>query len=128
MPDIREPETALEKCEVEIQNQPDKTECRLVVKMICRHGVYLFFMWRLSLTIGSCQGVIKTYRLTYESVEVMNALFNKDATKSKWTISATVLRSFIEYFGATTEQLDIYSENGRATFTSYTDKVINGKG
>lgn len=58
----------------------------------------------------------------------MHALFNKDAAKNKWTISATVLRSFIEYFGATTEQLGLYSENGRATFTSYTEKVMDGRG
>ena len=58
----------------------------------------------------------------------MHALFNKDAAKNKWTISAIVLRSFIEYFGATTEQLGLYSENGRATFTSYTEKVMDGRG
>lgn len=74
------------------------------------------------------QGVTKTYKLTYESTEVMHALFNKDAAKNKWTIGATVLRSFIEYFGATTEQLDLYSENGSATFTSYTEKITDGRG
>lgn len=76
----------------------------------------------------SLQGVTKTYRLTYESIEVMHALFDKNAAKNKWTISASVLRSFIEYFGAATEQLDMYSENGRAQFTSYTEKIMDGKG
>lgn len=74
------------------------------------------------------QGVIKTYKLTYESIEVMHAVFNKGAAKNKWTIGANVLRSFIEYFGATTEQLDLYTENGRAIFTSYTEKVMDGRG
>jgi cell cycle checkpoint control protein RAD9A len=74
------------------------------------------------------QGVIKTYKLTYESVEVMHALFNKNAAKNTWTIGASTLRSFAEYFGANTEQLDISTENGRATFTSYTEKVMNGQG
>lgn len=73
-------------------------------------------------------GVTKTYRLTYESVEVMRALFNIDASKNVWKINALTLRSFIEYFGNNTEQLDISSEGGRATFTSYTEKVVNGKG
>ncbi|KAK3171891.1 hypothetical protein OEA41_003975 [Lepraria neglecta] len=77
--------------------------------MVCRHGV------------------IKTYRLTYESVEVMHALFNKNAANNTWTISASTLRSFAEYFGANTEQLDISSANGHATFTSYTEKVANGQ-
>lgn len=74
------------------------------------------------------QGITKTYRLTYESIEVMHALFDKNAAKNKWTISASLLRSFIEYFGAATEQLDVYSENGRAQFTSYTEKIMDGKG
>ena len=39
-----------------------------------------------------------------------------------------MLRTFIEYFGAGTELLDIYSEEGRVTFTSYTDKVMNNMG
>ena len=71
---------------------------------------------------------MKTYKLTYESVEVMHALFNKNAAKNSWTISALTLRSFVEYFGAGTEQLDVSSEGGRATFTSYTEKVMHGRG
>jgi len=74
------------------------------------------------------KGVIKTYKLTYESIEVMHALFNKNAAKNAWRIDAGTLRSFVEYFGTNTEYLDISSEDGRATFTSYTEKVMNGKG
>lgn len=70
----------------------------------------------------------KTYRLTYESVEVMHALFDRNSAKNRWRIGASILRSFIEYFGAGTEQLDIYSETGRATLTSYTEKIMDGKG
>lgn len=58
----------------------------------------------------------------------MHALFNKDAAKNKWRIDASVLRSFIEHFGSATEQLDLYSENGRVTLTSYTEKIMNGRG
>ena len=117
----------MERCECYIQDQPDKTECRLIVKMVCRHGL-------CAISFGCkgksdlVQGVIKTYKLTYESVEVMHALFNKNAAKNTWKIGAGTLRSFVEYFGANTEQLDISSENGRATFTSYTEKVTNGRG
>ncbi|KAF6233759.1 hypothetical protein HO173_007971 [Letharia columbiana] len=107
--DVRDKDTAVERCECNIQDQPDKTECRLIVKMLCRHGV------------------TKTYKLTYESVEVMHALFNKSAAKNTWTIGASTLRSFAEYFGTKTEQLDISSEGGRATFTSYTEKIMNGR-
>ena len=58
----------------------------------------------------------------------MHAVFNKNAARNTWTIGASTLRSFAEYFGSNTEQLDISYENGRATFTSYTEKVMNGRG
>ncbi|KAI9719826.1 MAG: hypothetical protein M1812_003315 [Candelaria pacifica] len=57
----------------------------------------------------------------------MHALFDKTNANNRWTIQSTVLREFIEHFGPRTEQLDIYSDNGRATFTSYTEKIMNGK-
>ena len=119
----------MERCEVSIQDRPDKTECRLVVKMVCRHGMCrLIFSIMMTLMAEPTIGVTKTYRLTYESIEVMHALFDKNAAKNRWSISANVLRTFIEYFGVGTEQLDMYSEAGKATFTSYTEKIMDGRG
>ncbi|KAI9820263.1 MAG: hypothetical protein M1827_005885 [Pycnora praestabilis] len=57
----------------------------------------------------------------------MHALFDKDTANNRWAIQSRVLREFVEHFGPKTEQLDIYSENGRATFTSYTEKIMDGK-
>lgn len=74
------------------------------------------------------QGVVKTYRLSYEAAEAQHAVFNRSTAKNTWTISAAALRAFTEYFGAKTEQLDISTENGRATFMSYTEKIVSGKG
>ena len=71
---------------------------------------------------------MKTYRLTYESVEVARAVFDVDSAQNHWIISSKVLREFIEYFGPKTEQLDVYSENGKATFLTYTEKITDGKG
>ena len=34
----------------------------------------------------------------------------------------------MEHFGPGTEQLDIYSEDGRVSLTSYTEKVMSGSG
>lgn len=34
----------------------------------------------------------------------------------------------MEHFGPGTEQLDIYSEYGRVSLTSYTDKIVSGSG
>ena len=73
-------------------------------------------------------GVTKTYKLTYEAAKIEHALFNHHGAKNRWRISANALRSFIEYFGANTEQLDICAEDGRATFLSYTEKITHGKG
>ncbi|KAK5169586.1 uncharacterized protein LTR77_005563 [Saxophila tyrrhenica] len=107
--DSRGRESAVERCDVSVQDQPDKAECRLVVKMLCKHGM------------------TKTYRLTYEPVEVMHALFDRTAASQGWKISARVLREYIEYFGPKTEQLDLLAAEGKAIFTSFTEKVQDGK-
>lgn len=74
------------------------------------------------------QGVIKTYRLTYEAAEVMHALFDRTVAKNRWSLNSGALREYIEYFGAKTEMLDIHAgEDGRAVFKSYTEKISNGK-
>ncbi|KAK3050831.1 hypothetical protein LTR09_007908 [Extremus antarcticus] len=69
----------------------------------------------------------KTYRLTYEPVEVMHALFDKTAASQGWRISARVLREYIEYFGPKTEQLDLLAQDGKAILTSFTEKIQDGK-
>ena len=93
--------------------------------MVCTLIIVTYF---IGLTWISDKGVIKTYKLTFESVEVIHALFDKKNAKNKWKIGSNVLRTFIEYFGAGTELLDIYSDEGRVTFTSYTNKVMNNTG
>lgn len=69
----------------------------------------------------------KTYRLTYEAAEVMHALFDKTAATQGWRISARVMREYVEYFGPKTEQLDICASDGKAIFTSFTEKIQDGK-
>ena len=70
----------------------------------------------------------KTHKLTYESVEVMHALFDKTAATQGWRVSARVLREYVEFFGPKTEQLDILASEGKAIFTSFTEKIQDGKG
>lgn len=36
--ELRDKESAIERCEVQLRDSPDETKCRLVVQMICRHG------------------------------------------------------------------------------------------
>lgn len=73
-------------------------------------------------------GVTKIHRLTYESTDVMQAIFDKGKAVNRWTGQAKMLRSYMEYFGPRTEQLDIYAEDGQVILTSYTEKIVHGKG
>lgn len=70
----------------------------------------------------------KTYRLTYEPVEIMHALFDRTTATQGWRISARMLREYIEYFASRTEQLDLLAQEGKAIFTSFTEKIQDGKG
>ena len=58
----------------------------------------------------------------------MQAVFNKASASNRWTIEATTLRQYAEYFGPRTEQLDIFYDQDQITMTSYTEKVVHGKG
>lgn len=104
----REKDTAVERCDVSVEDGEGKTKSRFIIKIVCRHGV------------------LKTYRLTFESVAPMHALFVKESANNSWSISSKTLREFVEHFGPGTEQLDIYSEDGRVSFTSYTEKIMSG--
>lgn len=57
----------------------------------------------------------------------MHALFDKSTATNQWKVASRILREYIEYFGPRTEQLDIVSKNGKAIFTSFTEKIMNGK-
>lgn len=74
------------------------------------------------------QGVTKTYYLTYESIETMRALFDKNRATNNWKINAKHLREYVEFFAPKTEQLDIYAEEGKCTFLAFTEKISHGKG
>jgi cell cycle checkpoint control protein RAD9A len=89
--------------------------------------VWLFSACLRRVTLTSEIGVLKTYKLTYESTDVVHAIFDKKAALNNWRISARLLKDFIEHFAPKTEQLDIGVENNRVTFMSYTEKVSNGQ-
>ena len=107
--DTRDKDSALERCEFELQARPDQAECRLVFKLVCKNGV------------------VKTYRLFYESSQYLHAAFDRAPCKNSWTISSRTLRDVVEYFGPKTDQLDWSFKDGKVTFTSYTEKIQNGR-
>lgn len=101
---------AIDHCEVTVQERENEAQCRFIVKMVCN------------------QGVIKTYKLTYEAVDVMHALFDRTVAKNRWSMHSSAIKEYIEYFGTKTEMLDIFAgEDGRCVFKSFTEKVSNGK-
>lgn len=101
---------AIDRCEVSVQERETEAQCRFIVKMVCN------------------QGVIKTYKLTYEAVDVMHALFDRSVARNMWSMHSGAVKEYIEYFGTKTEMLDIFAgQDGRCVFKSYTEKVSNGK-
>jgi cell cycle checkpoint control protein RAD9A len=101
---------AIDRCEVSVQDRENEAQCRFIVKMVCN------------------QGIIKTYKLTYEAVDVMHALFDRNVAKNRWSLNSGAVKEYIEYFGTKTEMLDIFAgEDGRCVFKSYTEKITNGK-
>ncbi|KAJ5133411.1 hypothetical protein N7448_001560 [Penicillium atrosanguineum] len=105
----RNKDTAVERCDMELQEDPQETECRLTIKMIC--GL----------------GVIKSYKLTYEPASIQHAVFDKGRATNQWTADPRFLKQIIEHFSLSAEQLDIYSDSGKAVFTSFTTKIMDGK-
>ena len=77
--------------------------------MVCRHSI------------------VKTYRLIYEPTNVLWANFDSASSPNYWTTSARTLRDIVEYFGAKTDQLDWSFERGKVIFTSYTEKITDGR-
>lgn len=101
---------AIDRCEVSLQEKENEAQCRFTVKMVCN------------------QGVIKTYKLTYEAVDVLHALFDRGVARNRWSMHSSAVREYTEYFGTKTEMLDIFAgEDGRCVFKSYTAKISNGK-
>ena len=72
---------AVERCEVSLQDQNNEAYCRFIIKMVCN------------------QGVTKTYKLTYEAVDVMHALFDRNVAQNRWSMHSGAIREYIEYFG-----------------------------
>ncbi|TGO73801.1 hypothetical protein BELL_0330g00070 [Botrytis elliptica] len=92
---FKEKDTAIEKCDVSIEDGDGATKSRFIVKILCRHGV------------------LKIYRLNFEAIPPLHALFSSEAANNSWSISSRTLREFAEHFGPGTEQLDIFSVDGR---------------
>lgn len=54
-------------------------------------------------------------------------MFDKATAPNSWRITSRLLREYIEFFSPKTEQLDFLAKDGKAIFTSFTEKVMDGK-
>lgn len=72
--------------------------------------------------------MIKSYKLTYEPASIQHAVFDKRGAVNQWTADPRFLKQITEHFSLSAEQLDMYSDSGKAVFTSFTAKVMDGKG
>ncbi|KAL2872383.1 putative DNA repair protein rad9 [Aspergillus lucknowensis] len=102
-------DTAVERCELAVQDDLDETECRLVIKMMC--GL----------------GVVRSYKLTYEPTTIQHAIFDRSKATNEWCIEPRFLKEITHHFSPSAEQLDMHSENTKAIFTSFTTKITDGK-
>lgn len=73
-------------------------------------------------------GVTKTYRLTYEPIKMLHALFSSSHVSNRWRAQSSCLKDYLDLFAPRTELLDICSQGDRLTLVSYTEKVTNGRG
>jgi cell cycle checkpoint control protein RAD9A len=73
-------------------------------------------------------GVIRTYKLTYEPTTTQHAIFDRSSATNKWSIEPRFLKEITDHFSPSAEQLDIYSDGGKAIFTSFTTKITDGQG
>lgn len=77
---------------------------------------------------SNLSGVIKSYKLTYEPASIQHAVFDRNGATNQWTADPRFLRQIIDHFTLSAEQLDMYSDSGKAVFTSFTTKIMEGKG
>lgn len=71
--------------------------------------------------------MVKSFKLTYEAVEILRANFDARSSPNHWSVQSRTVKDIVEYFGPKTEQLDWYYEQGKVIFTSYTEKVSDGR-
>ncbi|KAI5294065.1 hypothetical protein KEM52_004760 [Ascosphaera acerosa] len=159
--DPRNRDVGIERCVVTLYDEDaaSRLKCRLIIRMFCKHGTHPRpfpcpnTQWyrpqgRHTDPVDSCLAeIVKTYKLTYEAVDVQHAIFDSRRVVNKWRIESQVLREVMDHFGgpsytsgggggggsgggsgpgASEQQLDIYCKDGRAIFTSFAVKISDG--
>lgn len=102
-------ETAVLSCDFELEARDDIAKSKLVFKFNC------------------VSSVIKTFKLNYDSADLLHATFDKKGSHNTWVMSAKTLNDTVNYFGPKAEHVDWSMDgDGKVTFTSYTEKIQDG--
>jgi cell cycle checkpoint control protein RAD9A len=57
----------------------------------------------------------------------MHAIFTRSSQRHHRRLSSTLLKKFMEHFAPDAEHLAMSTVDGRTAFTSFTEKLIDGK-
>lgn len=100
----------MEKCELKLLDPShDVTECQLLVRLICKHGVR------------------KTYKLQYETANPMRAMTDKSTSLNRLTVPAHAFKEVMDHFAPRAEELSMAVRDGDLALTSFTEGVIAEK-
>jgi cell cycle checkpoint control protein RAD9A len=117
----RGPSHGVLKFEVEVDDAGDSDgkPCRFVTRIVCTHGM-LLLRQNTSLRVSD---LVKTFALTYEAIDLNHPVFDRNNSLNRWTIKSSFLRENLDFFSPKVEQLDIFHDQDKMTFVSFTNKA-----
>ncbi|XP_072033808.1 cell cycle checkpoint control protein RAD9B-like [Amphiura filiformis] len=92
-------EKTVDKCRISL----DTKECRLVFQMHCKHGI------------------VKTYNLTYQETETLQAVFSKDLCPNHIVADAKELCDVVTNFQTSQEEITLSVNPQQVSFKNYVD-------
>ncbi|CCG84241.1 protein of unknown function [Taphrina deformans PYCC 5710] len=101
---------AVEKCELKLLHpSEDGSECQLLVRLVCRHGVR------------------KTYKLQYETTTTMHAVVDRTMNHNRFSMPARALKDVMDHFAPRAEEVTLAMDEGNLLLTSFTEGVSSDK-
>ncbi|KAI9206975.1 Rad9-domain-containing protein [Polychytrium aggregatum] len=99
----------VESCKIILQNgdEPDENQDRIVIQLICKHGV------------------LKTHRLHYESCEPIRAVYLKETCQGSWLASPKVIHEWLVHFNQKLEEVTMICDTDWIKLKSFTDTSTN---
>ncbi|XP_033098644.1 cell cycle checkpoint control protein RAD9A-like [Anneissia japonica] len=92
-------EKSVERCKIELSIQ----EARMVFQLYCKHGI------------------VKTYNLTYQETETLQAVFSKDLCPNKIVANSRILSDTVSNFQTSLEEVSLNVTPEVISFKNYVD-------